>query len=104
MSEALWSPNSPQVAAARRFLEENCGYNLDDFIELAVGCRSDIDESAAAFGIALGKSVSSQDLVEEARRVSLETALDATFELDSADASCERVPPVAFEVPAGNRV
>ena len=92
MSEALWSPNSSHVAAARRFLEEQCGFILDDFIELALGCRSDIDESAAAFGIAIGKSVSSQELVEEARRVSLETALDATCELESLENVCDSFP------------
>ncbi len=85
MSEALWSPNSPQVAAARSFLEQQCGFDLDDFIELALGCRSDIDESAAAFGIAIGKSVSSHELVEEARRVSLETALDTAFGAQESD-------------------
>jgi HD-like signal output (HDOD) protein len=102
MSEALWSPNSPQVAAARRFLEEECRFNLDDFIELAVGCRSDIDESAAAFGIAIGKSVNSQELVEEARRVSLETALDATFELESLGNVSECFPYAQLSLPAGN--
>ncbi|HEY2381501.1 MAG TPA: hypothetical protein VGK48_10025, partial [Terriglobia bacterium] len=81
-------------AAARRFLEDECGYTLDDFIDLAIGCRSDIDESAAAFGIAIGKSVSSQDLVEEARRVALETALDAAFDLESLEHESDRLPPV----------
>jgi HD-like signal output (HDOD) protein len=103
MSEALWSPNSPQVAAARRYLDNECGFNLDDFIELAVGCRSDIDESAAAFGIAIGKSVNSQELVEEARRVSLETALDTAYELESRDNGQDCFPFVQLGSPAGSR-
>jgi len=104
MSEALWSPNSPQVAAARRYLEDECGYGLDDFIDLAIGCRTDIDESAAAFGIAIGKSVSSQDLVEEARRVALETALDAAFDLESFENDCDHVSPIQIGVPNGSRM
>lgn len=104
MSEALWSPNSPQVAAARRFLYEECGFDLDDFIELALGCRSDIDESAATFGIAIGKSVSSHELVEEARRMSLETALDTSFELESLENGCESLPYDQLGAQTGSRV
>jgi HD-like signal output (HDOD) protein len=103
MSEALWSPNSPHVAAARNVLEEQCGFNLDDFIDLALGCRSDIDESAAAFGIAIGTSVSSQELVEEARRLSLEAALDTAFELESAVNVCDDIPSGEFKAPADAR-
>lgn len=103
MAEALWSPNSPQVAAARTFLEKQCGFDLDDFIELALGCRNDIDESAAAFGIALGKSVNSHALVEEARRVSLETALDATFELESLGNVSDCFPHAQLGSQTGSR-
>jgi hypothetical protein len=85
MSEALWTPNSPHVTAARKFLQEECGFNLDDFIDLALRCRSDIDESAEAFGISMGKSVNCQQLIDEARRVSLETALEAALELDTIE-------------------
>jgi len=85
MSEALWTPNSPHVTAARVFLQEECRFNLDDFIDLALRCRGDIDESAEAFGISMGKSVNCQQLIEEARRVSLETALEATLELDALE-------------------
>ena len=101
MSEALWSPNSPQVAAARKFLDQQCGFDLDDFIELAMECRSDIDESAAAFGIAIGKSASRRELVEDARRLSLETALDATFELESLQHVCNSFPFGEYRTQAG---
>jgi|SRR5579872_4690531 len=83
MSEALWTPNSPHVAAARKFLKEECGLSLDDFIDLALRCRTDIDDSAEAFGITIGKTVNCQQLIDEARRVSLETALEAALELDA---------------------
>ncbi len=85
MSEALWTPNSPHVTAARAYLQEECGFNLDDFIDLALRCRGDIDESAEAFGISMGKSVNCQQLIDEARRVSLETALEAALELDALE-------------------
>jgi HD-like signal output (HDOD) protein len=85
MSEALWTPNSPHVTAARAFLQSECGLNLDDFIDLALRCRSDIDASAQAFGITMGKSVNCQQLIDEARRVSLETALEAALELDTIE-------------------
>ncbi|MBI3861696.1 MAG: HDOD domain-containing protein [Planctomycetia bacterium] len=83
MSEALWTPNSPHVSAARDFLNERCGVGLDDFIELALACRNDINESADAFGISLSEQVNSEQLIDEARRLSFAAAFDATSELDS---------------------
>jgi HD-like signal output (HDOD) protein len=93
MSEALWIPNSPRVAAARQFLQTECGFDLDDFIELAHGCRNDIHDSAEAFGIALGSAINCHQLIDEARRVSLETALAATFAVDQLELADES--PVA---------
>jgi HD-like signal output (HDOD) protein len=92
MSEALWTPNSPHVTAARKFLHEECHLNLDDFIDLALKCRTDIDESAEAFGITMGKAVNCQQLIDEARRVSLETALEAALELDAIETVSGAVP------------
>jgi HD-like signal output (HDOD) protein len=92
MSEALWTPNSPHVTAARTFLQEECRLNLDDFIDLALKCRSDIDESAEAFGVKMGKAVNCQQLIDEARRVSLETALEAALELDAIETVAAGVP------------
>ena len=85
MSEALWSPNSPQVTAARKFLNEECNLSLDDFIDLAQRCRTDIHDSAEAFGIAIGHSINCQQLIDEARRVCLEAALDAALDLDAIE-------------------
>ncbi len=92
MSEALWTPNSPHVTAARTFLQEECRLNLDDFIDLALKCRSDIDESAEAFGVKMEKVVNCQQLIDEARRVSLETALEAALELDAIETVAAGVP------------
>jgi HD-like signal output (HDOD) protein len=91
MSEALWTPNSPHVAAARKFLDERCGVGLDEFIELALACRGDVNESAEAFGISLGEAINSEQLVEEARRLSFTTAFDATSALDSLENVAESV-------------
>lgn len=91
MSEALWTPNSPHVKAARQFLQDEFAFTLDDFIDLAQHCRSDIDESAEAFGIAMGKPVNCQQLIDEARRVSLETALNAAIELDTIETVVESI-------------
>jgi len=100
MSEALWTPNSPEVAAARKFLEVECGINLDGFIDLAQRCRGDIDESAESFGIAMGKPINCQQLIDEARRVSLETALEAALELDLLE-TVAHAPTPAFHKASG---
>src|SRR5262249_11401228 len=64
MPEALWPPNPPDVTAARMYLHEECRYSLDDFIDLALRCRGDIDESAKAFGITMGKTLDCQQLID----------------------------------------
>jgi HD-like signal output (HDOD) protein len=91
MSEALWTPNSPHVKAARQFLQDEFEIALDDFIDLAQRCRSDIDESAEAFGISMGAPVNCQQLIDEARRVSLETALEVAIELDAIETVVESI-------------
>lgn len=88
MSEALWTPNSPHVQAARAFLEEHFGIDLDAFVELALECRSDVDDAGQVFGISVG-SFDCQKLADEARRQSLESALEATLELDALEAVVE---------------
>lgn len=88
MSEALWTPNSPHVQAARRFLEENFDIDLDAFVELALECRSDVEDAARVFGISVG-TFDCQKLADEARRQSLESALEATLELDALEAVVE---------------
>src|SRR5258708_4571668 len=93
MSEALRTPNSPHATAARAFLPNEYGPNLDHFICLALRCRSDIDDSAQAFGITMGKSVNCQQLIDEARRVSLETALEAALELDTIETVAGTLSP-----------
>ncbi len=45
--------------------------------------------------------MSSQDLVEEARRMSLETALDAAFEVDSLANDSHGLAPLQWRSQAG---
>jgi HD-like signal output (HDOD) protein len=93
MAEALWTPNSPHVQAARRFLEERCDVDLDGFVELALECRNDVEDAAKIFGISVG-TFDCQKLADEARRQSLESALEATLELDALEAVVEgHAPP-----------
>jgi HD-like signal output (HDOD) protein len=92
LSEALWTPNSPQVTAARSYLSEHFGTSLDDFIDLAMKCRTGIEESATVFGIKMGQTVDCQKLVDEARKLALETALDATLELDAIETVVSTTP------------
>ena len=69
---------------------------LDAFIEMALACRNDINESAEAFGIALGDSINSERLIEEARRLSYTTAFEATYVVDALENVAESVSSTAW--------
>jgi hypothetical protein len=93
MSEALWTPQSPHVRAARSFLQEHFGVDLDAFIDLAQRCRNDIEESAQIFGVKLDQPLDCDQLVDEARRLAIDTALEATIELDAIETVAEGMTP-----------
>jgi HD-like signal output (HDOD) protein len=93
MSEALWTPNSPHVLAARKMLQEQYRIGLDEFIELAIACRGEVQDSAKQFGLKMEAGFDSKKLVDEARRLALESALEAAMELDSLEAVVDKGTP-----------
>lgn len=89
MAEALWTPQSPQLATSKALLVEHFGLDLDGYIDLAVNCQREISENADLFGVSLEGEIDCQALLEEARRVHNEVSLEAALDLDSLTATFE---------------
>lgn len=91
VADALWVSESTSVAAAREYLEKHFDLNLDGFIDLAVACREDIEESASIFGVELSTSVSCEQLLATARQLHSEVSLETAIELDSLETAVEEL-------------
>ncbi len=83
MSDALWTPESRQVAASKALLQEEYGLDLDGYIALAVDCKREIQENADLFGVTLTGTIDCDALLEEARKVHAEASLEAALDLDN---------------------
>lgn len=89
VAEALWTPKSPSVSAARTALAEHYGFSTDDFIQLAVDCKGWLAEHAGTMNLYLRTEID----VEELRRQALERfvaeSVATAVELDGLEAVTE---------------
>lgn len=83
MADALWTPNSPQVHAARQLLEAEFSLNLDGFITLAVDCKEIIRQYATVYQVQLCGEIDCDQLLQEARRKYMDEAMEAAIDWDS---------------------
>ena len=91
MADALWVPESSKVPAAKALLETQFGFDLDRFIDLALSCRQDIEQSAHAFGISVGPLDGCEYVLGEAHRLFCEASIDAALEMDSLEMAIEQI-------------
>ncbi len=83
MADALWTPDCPQVNAARMLLESEFGLDLDGFITLAVDCKELIRDNASLYHVQLKGEINCEDLVNQARRQYMDEAMEAAIDWDS---------------------
>ena len=83
MADALWTPNSPSVLPAKSLIQKVFGIETDGFIDLALSCRSEIDEAAELFDVRVGVPVNCETLIEQARQQYADISLQTALELDS---------------------
>lgn len=95
VADALWSPDSPRVADARRMLETHFGVDLDEFITLAVDCKNIVAELAAAFNVQLDGKIDCQRLLADAQHMYQDSALESALDWDSLQAVADCEPPTA---------
>lgn len=91
MADALWVPDSSKVPATKALLETHFGFDLDRFIDLALSCRQDIEQSAHAFGISVGNSDAYEHVMCEAQRLFCEASIDAALEMDSLEMAIDQI-------------
>lgn len=83
MADALWTPCSPNVLAAKTLMHEEFGMTTDSFIDLALECQNEIQENANLFGVKMPGSIDSAQLISEARRQHADASLETALEFDS---------------------
>jgi len=83
MADVLWTPDSPHVQEARRLASTHFQLELDDFITLAVECREIIEENAELYNVDLAGRIDCEQLLERARRLYMEEAMEAAMDWDS---------------------
>lgn len=89
ITDVLWNSNSQLLATLRVFLQEQFGMTTDDFIDLAVGCRDDIQLQADLLGVRFQETFDCQALMEQAKRQQFELSLETALDLDSLAANFE---------------
>ncbi len=83
MADALWTPDCPQVGAARSLLESEFGLDLDGFITLAVDCKEIIRDNAQLYHVQLRGEIDCEELVHQARQRYMDEAMEAAIDWDS---------------------
>ncbi len=83
MADALWTPQSSQVHAARQLLEAEYRLTLDGFITLAVDCKEIIRDSADVYRVRLSGNIDCDAILEQARAQYMDEAMEAAIDWDS---------------------
>ncbi len=96
LADALWTPGSPRASQARTYLDEEFGYSVDDYIDLATLAKQRIDETAALYQCRLSGEIDIDAVQEAARRQFVETALETALDLDSLGGLDQLAAPESF--------
>ena len=70
----------------REMLEEKYDCDIDEFIDVAIACRHDVNESANVFELQLSGDIEIDAVQREAQRQFESLALDAALDFDSIKA------------------
>lgn len=90
--EGLWTMGGPNMSHVRRRLKVEFDIDTDDFIDLAVGAKKEIDSQAEAFGFRVRESIDCEFLRRQAMQQQMDAALEAAIDLDSMVALFEPPP------------
>ena len=90
LADVLWTPQTPRLPEARRFLFDEFQIDLDGLISLAVACKRDIADSAHVFQVKINGSIDCDILLKQALRQFKTEAMETAMDLDSLTAVCEQ--------------
>ncbi len=86
MADVLWTPKTPRLPVARRFLESQFDLDLDAFISLASACQGDVTNSAELFEVELAGGIDCRTLRLQALRRHRAAAMETALDFDSLTA------------------
>ncbi len=89
LADAIGVPDSGQVQAATALLQEDFDIDLDGFIDLAMTCKTEIEQNAELFGVNAPSLVNCEELLAEARRVVVDASIETAFEMDTLENAIE---------------
>ncbi len=81
-AEVLWMPNSSRVDAVRQLLQKHFALNVDDFIQLALDCKSWLQSHAATFNLHLHAEIDVDELRAQAMERFVAESVATAVELD----------------------
>ena len=75
MADALWKLHPDRIAVAKSILQNELGFDTDDFIDFTLVCRDEIAENAEMFGIKLEEIIDTDQFIAETLALADEEAL-----------------------------
>lgn len=88
-AEAILTPDSLHVRVAQSLVLTEFDIDTDGFIDLALTCQDEINQSAADFGVSLDHPIDCQQLLQEAQQRFAEASLETAMEFDSLTSAFE---------------
>ncbi len=86
LADVLWTPDTPLLPLARKYLHRFFNIGVDDFITLAVECKEDIADAADMFAVELQGEIDCEQLKAEAQRRFRKEAIETSVDYDSMTA------------------
>jgi HD-like signal output (HDOD) protein len=75
MADALWTLQPGRIAVAKSFVQQELGFDTDDFIDFALVCRDEVTENAELFGVKLDGIIDTDQFITETLAMVDEEAL-----------------------------
>ncbi|QDV44041.1 HDOD domain protein [Stieleria neptunia] len=83
ITDALWYAGDESIAACRGWLKDRFNVTIDEFIELALECRDEVQLELEVYGVDADMPVDPEELLEQARQRYMESSLTTALDFDS---------------------
>ncbi|WP_182867977.1 HDOD domain-containing protein [Rhodopirellula sp. JC639] len=85
VTDALWYAGDESIAACRGWLDDRFDLTIDQFIELALECRDEVQLELEVYGVDAAIPVDPEELLEQARQRYMQSSLTTALDFDSYD-------------------
>ncbi|PAY19158.1 hypothetical protein CKO51_12415 [Rhodopirellula sp. SM50] len=83
VSDALWYAGDESIATCRGWLKDRFNLTIDEFIELALACRDEVQLELQVYGVDADMPIDPEELLEQARQRYMESSLTTALDFDS---------------------